>query len=66
MKKTYTVEGMHCTSCALLIEGELEDIGVAAKVDYAKSAVSVEFDDTEVKEQDIISAVKKAGYSLES
>ena len=64
MKKTiYKVKDMHCASCALLIEGELEDAGIKAKCSFAKQTLEIEekHDLEEVKE-----AVKKAGYTLQS
>jgi copper chaperone len=66
MKKIYKVNDMHCSSCALLIEGELEDIGVSASCSYAKGQVEVEYDAEKISESDITEAVKKAGYSLDA
>lgn len=63
-KKKYKIIGMHCTSCAMLIEGELEDIGVVARASYAKQELEVEYDEKKVKEEQIIKAVKKVGYDL--
>ncbi len=64
MKKMYKVSGMHCASCAMLIEGELEDAGIIATCSFAKQTVEVEgkegmIDDLKVKE-----AVEKAGYKV--
>jgi copper chaperone CopZ len=64
IKKKYKIVGMHCTSCAMLIEGELEDIGVVAKVNYAKQELEVEFDEKKIEEERIKKAVKKAGYEI--
>ncbi len=61
-KKTYTVEGMHCTSCAMVIESDLEDIGVKATCSYAKQSLEVEFDETKNSEKQIHDVVKKSGY----
>lgn len=56
---------MHCTSCAMLIEGELEDIGVQACCNYARQTVDVEFDEGKVTDTAIQQAVVKAGYRIE-
>lgn len=64
--KTVQVKGMHCPSCSLLIEGELEDIGVSAKADYPKGTVTVTFDETKQPEEVIRAAIQKAGYSVVS
>ena len=61
-KKTYTIEGMHCTSCAMVIESDLEDIGVKASCSYAKQSLAVEFDESIVSEKHIVDTVKKSGY----
>jgi Cu+-exporting ATPase len=66
MKKTYKVEGMHCTSCALVIESDLEDAGVKASCNYAKQTLEVEYDEKKVRENTIYDVAKKAGYSLKA
>lgn len=48
----------------MMIEGELEDIGVTAKCNFAKQVVEVEFDPTKVSEKEINLAVKRAGYEI--
>ncbi len=63
-KKTYKVQGMDCTSCALVIEGELEDAGVRAACSYVKETLEVEYDEHAVTEEKIVSVVSQAGYSI--
>jgi copper chaperone CopZ len=65
-KKIYKVDGMHCTSCALVIESDLEDAGVKAVCSYAKQTVEAEFDEKKTSEKIIHEVVKKAGYTLVS
>lgn len=65
-KKTYKVKGIHCSSCPLVIEGELEDIGAKARCNYRSEVLEVEYDESKLDEQKIISAVKSAGYELEA
>lgn len=59
------IEGMHCTSCAMNIDGELEDTeGVKeSNTNYAKQQTEVEFDDTKINLQKIIEIIKTVGYS---
>lgn len=66
IKKTYKVEGMHCASCAAVIEADLEDAGVNASCSYAKQTIGVEFDEAKVKEEKIKAVVAESGYSLVS
>lgn len=63
-KKSYTVEGMHCASCAMMIESDLEDIGVQATCSYAKQTLEVEFDPNKTKEESIVKTVADAGYKI--
>ena len=63
-KVLFKITGMHCTSCAMNIDGELEDTdGVKeAKTNYAKAETQVEFDAEKVSMKEMITAIKKAGY----
>jgi len=58
------IEGMHCTSCAMNIDGELEDTdGVKqSNTNYAKQVTEVEFDPEKISEDKVIKIVKKVGY----
>jgi len=64
IKKRFTISGMHCTSCSMLIEGELGDIGVTATCNYAKGYVDVAWDEKKVKEKDIVGVIERLGYSV--
>lgn len=63
-KKIFKILGMHCTSCAMNIDGELEDTGKIknVKTNYAKQQTEVEFDPDEISEVEIISLIKNTGY----
>jgi P-type Cu+ transporter len=63
-KKKFKVQGMHCTSCAVMIESDLEDAGVKATCSYAKQTLDVEFDENKMSEKKIEDVVKNAGYLL--
>lgn len=56
---------MHCTSCAMNIDGELEDTeGIkSACTSYAKQETEVEFDEEKIKMPQIIGKIKKTGYT---
>jgi len=66
IKKKYQLAGLHCTSCSMVIEGELEDIGVAAACDYVKQEVVVEFDPEAVKDEEIVKTIERQGYKVVS
>lgn len=64
-KKSYPVIGMHCASCAKLIERSLTSTPgvVAASVNYGSESATVEMDEG-VSDAEIKKAVQNAGYSL--
>ncbi len=67
-KKTkLKIIGMHCVSCAMSIDGDLEDAkGVkSAKTSYARGECEVEFDEDVVGIEQIISQVKETGYQAQ-
>lgn len=59
----FKVGGMHCVSCAMLIEGELEDSKIVdeAACKYATSELTVK-SQKEIDDTKIIQAVEKLGY----
>ncbi|MBI4973591.1 heavy metal translocating P-type ATPase [Candidatus Roizmanbacteria bacterium] len=60
-----SLSGMHCTSCALIIEKSLNKVaGVKeAHVNFAAEKALVTYDETTVKKESFIDAVKRTGYS---
>lgn len=64
IKKTYKVAGMDCTSCAMIIESDLEDVGAKAHCNYAKETLDIEFDDQKLSEEKIRQLVKASGYEI--
>jgi copper chaperone CopZ len=63
--KTYKIAGMHCASCAMLIEGELEDRGISGRCSYAKQILEVDAEDTATVDAAVENAVTAAGYRIE-
>lgn len=66
MKKTeLDIQGMHCASCATMINKGLTKVqGVKyANVNYASAKATIEYDEKKANESDLIEAVKKRGYS---
>lgn len=61
------IKGMHCSSCAMDIDFDLEDLeGVkSAKTSYAKQSTEIEFDEDKVRPEQILKQVKETGYSAE-
>jgi P-type Cu+ transporter len=68
MKKLkLNIYGMHCTSCAFNIDGELEDTkGVKeSKTNYAAQTTEIMFDPINTTEKTIRAVIKKLGYESE-
>lgn len=62
---TLKIQDMHCVSCAMSIDGELEDTaGVAsASTNYAQAETRLQYDEQKVSLESILEAVKRAGYN---
>lgn len=67
-KVTFKIVDMHCTSCAMTIDGDLEDTGKvkSAKTNYAKGLTEVEFDPEKINEEEILEIIKKSGYTAKT
>ncbi len=65
-KTTFTIEGMHCASCAVQIENSLKQTnGVKeAQVNYALAKGSVEYDERQIDEKALHEVVEKEGYKV--
>lgn len=63
-KKSFPVIGMHCASCAKLIERKLSKVPgvITSSVNYASEQATVEIDADRVKDTELEEAVKDAGY----
>ena len=59
------IEGMHCTSCAMNIDGNLEDLEgvISSDTSYASSLTTILYDPEKVTEKDLIKNIKETGYS---
>lgn len=64
VKKTFSIEGMHCASCVRVLERSLKKVpGVKeATVNLANEKATVVCDDKEVKDTQLSSAVANVGY----
>jgi copper chaperone CopZ len=62
---TLKIQGMHCTSCAMNIDGALEDTDgvLSAHTSYAKAEVKVSFDPKKLNEAQIRKIIADQGYT---
>jgi len=56
---------MHCSSCAMTIDMDLEDLeGVnKSQTSYAKAETEIEFDPGKITDALILETIKKSGYT---
>tara|TARA_Y100000310_G_scaffold196122_1_gene196144 strand:- start:7324 stop:7530 length:207 start_codon:yes stop_codon:yes gene_type:complete len=67
MKKIHLkVDGMHCKSCEILIDEELEDTGAVrnVKVSFEKGSVELEFNEDKISLGRIKEIIKGEGYTV--
>ena len=64
VKKKLKIDGMHCTSCAMNIDFDLEDLDgvLEVKTNYAKQESVVEFEEDKITIEEIIKQIEKTGY----
>jgi Cu+-exporting ATPase len=67
-QKIFQITGMDCASCAMNIEIFLKKIDgvIRVNVNFAAGKAAVDYDETKVKEEKIIEAIKKLGYGVSS
>jgi copper chaperone CopZ len=67
IKNKLKIEGMHCGSCAMNIDFDLEDLdGIkSVKTNYAKQETEIEYDEGKVNLEKIIETIKKTGYDAQ-
>ena len=65
MEKNLKITGMTCSACAGRIERAMKKLdGIDdARVNFATEKLYVTFNESQITENDIVSAIKKAGYS---
>jgi Cu+-exporting ATPase len=66
--QTYKIKGMHCASCAGIIEKTLKKkAGVnSVDVNYGTETINISFDESTTNLVDLSSQIEKFGYSLET
>ncbi len=62
--KKLKIEGMHCTSCAMSIDMDLEDLDglKEARTSYAKQETDITYDEEIVDLPTILNQIRKTGY----
>ncbi len=65
-KQTFRVTDMHCSNCAMRIEGLEDDLPGVKRVraSYHKGQVEVEYDETQLGADEIVAAISELGYTV--
>jgi len=58
------ISGMHCDSCAKMIEMDLEDKVKRISVSQKQGKADVEFDEKKISEEKIKEIITKLGYKV--
>lgn len=63
----FKASGLHCSSCSMLITMNLEDLDGVQTVtcDHATGLTQVTYDDAALSSDEIVSAIRAAGYDAE-
>ncbi len=64
VKTKLNITGMHCSSCAMNIDFELEELAgvISTKTNCAKQKLELEFDHEKVDIQTITKKIEELGY----
>lgn len=64
----YMVPAMHCSSCAMLLEGLEDDLPGVIRInaEARRQKVTITFDPAQVREETILAAALAEGYELVS
>jgi copper chaperone len=67
-KQRFVIQEMHCTSCAMIIDGTLEELpGVKeANTSFARGRTEVVFDPYQISVEQLVAAVQEAGYTIKA
>ena len=67
MEKTFKITGMTCSACAARIERAMKKIdGVEeTAVNFAAEKLYITYNEENISEDSIVSAIKKAGYDID-
>jgi copper ion binding protein len=66
VKQVFRVTDMHCSNCVMRIEGLEDDLPGVQRVraSYKKQQVEVEYDETNVSANQIVTAIQQLGYTV--
>ncbi|MFN8414278.1 MAG: cation transporter [Anaerolineales bacterium] len=65
LKKTFKIPDMTCSNCAMKLESLEDSLDGVKEINasYHKLEMVIEFDESKLTDEQIVSAVKKKGYT---
>jgi len=65
LKKTFKIPDMTCSNCAMKLESLEDDLDGVKEINasYHRLEMVIEYDESKLTEEQIITAVKKKGYN---
>ncbi|MCF8241067.1 MAG: heavy-metal-associated domain-containing protein [Melioribacteraceae bacterium] len=63
MEQTFKIDGMSCNHCVMALKKELSELALDF-FDVEIGTAKVRYDVNKVKHEDIVSAIKEAGYKV--
>ncbi len=67
-KTIIKISGMHCSSCSMRIDGDLEELeGVkTSQTNFAKGLSEIEYEETKVSVDQLKRVIETAGYTVQA
>ena len=64
IKQSFNVPDMHCSNCSMKLESIEDDFPAIKEISasYHKQQMTVEYDETKLSVEEIVTAAKKKGY----
>ncbi|MBU1966669.1 cation transporter [Patescibacteria group bacterium] len=62
----FKIDGMHCSSCSINIDGELEDQPgvIEAKTSYAKAKTTITYDSSQISPKQLKQVIEGLDYQV--
>jgi copper chaperone len=62
----FFIDGMHCPSCSLNVDGALEDLPgvISSSTGYAQGKSTVRFNPEMIKTETMVAAIEELGYKI--
>ncbi|HCE16977.1 MAG TPA: hypothetical protein DEQ80_03870 [Anaerolinea thermolimosa] len=68
VKKTFVISDMHCANCVMRLEGLEDDLPGIRYIQgsYHRQTLEVEFDETQLSEEQLRAAIARLGYTAQT